>query len=183
MAIALRIVWRWKRTNPDGQITIQQVEFPDARFDDLWTRLQSKYDFIQRRDARFIKWRFFDCPHREYKIFTTESNGKLTGYAVLRLFKHFGMNGALLVDIIAEEQRECELLVDEVLAFSQEKGADILACMILDSQSVKALKQKGFMKTGEVYTLIIHRSTELIKREDVDDGSRWFLTWADFDVL
>lgn len=183
LAIALRTLWRWKRTYSNNQSVIQQIEFPDARFDDLWNRLHSNYDFIQRRDTRFIKWRFFDSPHREYQIFTIESNGKLSGYAVFRLFKHLDLNGALLIDIIAEEQHERELLIDEVLTFSQKEGADILACMILDSQSVKALKKKGFMKTGEVYTLIIHRSTELIKREDVDNGNRWFITWADFDVL
>ena len=72
---------------PRDGLDAEWIERPDARFDDLWARAAPRDLLIGVRDARFLAWRFSDCPLHRYRFLalTTGATRTLAGYAAVRL--------------------------------------------------------------------------------------------------
>jgi hypothetical protein len=71
----------------------------DERFDELWSRLSSEHLALTVRDRRFLKWRYQECPLRQYKTLglLTEDKSRLLGYLIYCVEDH----SALCVDALA----------------------------------------------------------------------------------
>ncbi len=175
----------WKSLKFDEHIEVKIVQSPDIQLDEFWEKIKSQYGFMQRRDFQFIKWRFFDSPHRKYHFFLAKNKGSIVGYAALRLFNHLGLDGTLIIDLVTEKEsmHVRELLLDEIYKFALNSKSSILACMINDKITNDLIRKRGFINTGEVYTLILHIDQKSISQNDLGGKDDWFLSWADFDVL
>lgn len=62
------------------------VDAPDARFDALWERSALEGVAMGVRDARFLAWRFGECPFYPHRFFTLveRATGRLVAYAACR---------------------------------------------------------------------------------------------------
>ncbi|KAA3605174.1 MAG: hypothetical protein DWQ01_21530 [Planctomycetota bacterium] len=67
----------------DGQIQVETVHQSGPMFDELWRRKRHHYRVLLRRDARELKWRYFDCPVAT-TVLVAKRRGELEGYAAIR---------------------------------------------------------------------------------------------------
>lgn len=56
----------------------------DERFDELWHRVRGAYGIALERDARYLNWRYADCPDGEHRAYAVERKGRLLGWGVFR---------------------------------------------------------------------------------------------------
>ena len=71
----------------------------DERFDELWNHIASEQWALTVRNRRFLKWRYQECPLRQYKILglLTEDRSRLLGYLIYYIEDH----SAVCVDFLA----------------------------------------------------------------------------------
>jgi hypothetical protein len=62
-----------------------------TEFDDFFARVAPAYRFLVRRDARYLRWRYLECPDVPYFIVAIRKWRRLVGWSV------FGVRGARLV--------------------------------------------------------------------------------------
>lgn len=61
------------------------VKFVDSfgeAFDSLFEESAPTYNFLIKRESRYLVWRYRDCPDRAYMIVTVRMRGKLVGWSV-----------------------------------------------------------------------------------------------------
>ncbi len=59
---------------------IDRVSSPPSDLDELWLRAKADYRLLIRRDLRYLSWRYFSRPDREYAFYTLRSWGRLVGW-------------------------------------------------------------------------------------------------------
>jgi hypothetical protein len=84
-------------------LKIEWLDHFDERFDDLWQRVQDKYNIMVVRDRAFLAWRFAPVSRRAYRILTASADGELIGYAILRCTDEIrGIPIGLIMDLLLE---------------------------------------------------------------------------------
>lgn len=61
------------------------VRTPDHAFDELYRRVAPTYGFLVRKDARYLRWRYFDIPDETYHVVAVRKWTRLVGWIVFRL--------------------------------------------------------------------------------------------------
>lgn len=104
---------------------VVQVERFDVSIDHLWRRLVPPTGVSVVRDARYLNWRYADCPDVRYALLQVESRftGRPLGLAVLR-FGWFEEPIAPLVELVvpADETAALALLLDACRELARERG-------------------------------------------------------------
>jgi hypothetical protein len=80
------------RKNPFAPITrserwprgwqLELVNNPGAEFDRFFDRVAPAYRFLVRRDARYLRWRYLECPDVPYFIVAVRKWRRLVGWSV-----------------------------------------------------------------------------------------------------
>jgi hypothetical protein len=81
---AIEDTWikRMRRTLPDPRVERLESFGPDA--DALWERLSPAYDCSVIRDARYLRWRYDECPRHDYLRFALRGrDGGWDGWMVV----------------------------------------------------------------------------------------------------
>lgn len=71
---------------PPGYV-VEEVPSVNFEWDDLFDRVCSSYKLMVRRDARYITWRYINCPDKVHRVFAVRLYGRLIGWSV---FTHRG---------------------------------------------------------------------------------------------
>jgi hypothetical protein len=101
----------------------------DERFDELWNQIASEQWAVTIRDRRFLKWRYQECPLRQYKILglLTEDKSRLLGYLIYYVEDH----SAVCADFLASggpEDLDCLLSSWTAIAWGCGLSALSLSC-------------------------------------------------------
>ena len=117
----------------------------DERFDELWSRLSSEHPTLTVRDRRFLKWRYCECPLRQYKTLglLTEDESRLLGY----LIYYVEDQSAVCADLLTwggAEDLDCLLSSWATLAFDD--GLASLSVSCPDGALAATLEQQGFTR-------------------------------------
>jgi len=121
----------------------------DERFDELWNGLRSDHATLTIRNRRFLKWRYRDCPLREYKTLglLTPDESKLLGY----LIYHVKDASALCVDVLAPGSAEdLESLLSSWAALALGDGLASLSVSCPNGALADALLLHGFSRRSAV---------------------------------
>jgi GNAT superfamily N-acetyltransferase len=153
-----------KRARP-GATRIVEVDYFGPEIDELWERTRGDYPVIFRRDARFLNWRFVDCPEPRYRCFVAERGGQVVGYVVLRRADPVELPHGIIVDLYASRRdlQTIDELVRHSLAFF---GNDVSAvdCGTSVSEFEGVLRKHGFFRTRAHHPTCICRDTVLRDR-------------------
>jgi N-acetylglutamate synthase-like GNAT family acetyltransferase len=154
----------------------------DERFDVLWQEAQPTYTITGERNARFLNWRFADCPYKQIRVFALvrKSDKKLIGYVVYRP----SPGGTHIEDFFAvEPDRMFRLLLSEFLCFVRRQGFDAVTFYYFGEDRLIAMfEQFGFARRDVTRTMVIHVNDESPIRADVLNPRRWHFLFADNDV-
>src|SRR6185295_18593706 len=61
---------------------LELVKDVGLEFDDFFARVAPAYRFLVRRDARYLRWRYLDCPDVSYFIVAIRKWRRLVGWSV-----------------------------------------------------------------------------------------------------
>ena len=64
---------------------LQLVQAFDDEFDDFFHRVSPAYGFLVRRDSRYLRWRYSQCPDVPYIAVAVRKWGRLAGWIVYRV--------------------------------------------------------------------------------------------------
>jgi hypothetical protein len=117
----------------------------DERFDELWNGLRCAASALTVRNRCFLKWRYRECPLRQYKILglLTPDDSKLLGY----LIYYVEDASAICVDLLAPgspEDLNCLLSSWSALALAEGLASLSISCP--SGSLANALMSQGFSR-------------------------------------
>ncbi len=179
------IGWHWNLRGRPASLRyhVRQVSRFPSGVDELWQRCQAELPLAIIRDARYLNWRYGDCPDVAYvKLLATDWwNGRVVGVAVLR----FGWEGwpvALLVDwLVPGQPRE---LAEAMLLHCHACAADsgqvrIKAWFPTYSPQFQLLKASGYRPTPIDHVLMVKSFHSELSSDWLQD--HWYYTMGDSD--
>lgn len=104
---------------------LELVQRAGSEYDELFARARREYHFFVRRDARYLQWRYLDCPDIPYFVVAVRKWRKLAGWIVFRIRDNrFLLGDAFFDPRLAEEAFDVVLRhvvpsypVDEIAAW------------------------------------------------------------------
>lgn len=104
-----------------GGYRVEPVEAIDEEWDRFLDAAVPAYRLLVRRDARYLRWRYFGHPELRYAVFALRSRGKLAGWGVFRRQGDALVWGDAL--FAPEHARGAALLLEQALGSTTGAGA------------------------------------------------------------
>jgi len=164
----------------DSKIQFDRIKEINEDFSLHQSGAFSSIPFKVVRDANYLKWRYINCPDREYEVFRVKNNDIELGYIVGRVEGKF----VHLVDIIPAKKNDIHTIVGEFIAHYRQRGFDCLTCFMNEDNILEDyLKFFGFKSTdkSDDFRFIIRPESEEIYNEDMNESRNWFLLGGDTD--
>jgi hypothetical protein len=186
-----KFFYKARKTGIDEGVVLKTIKEFGDRFDRFWEGAQASYPIILQRDRKYMNWKYIDCPHRDYKSFVAEKEGRYLAVVVVRVLEKFGLTNGAIADILAlpNQEQNVQGLLLKAMEYLKEKKVDLIACSVPEwSVHNGTLRKCGFMKCpkklnpkGEpfiIYPISKKGDTDFIK-----NPSNWYITWGDTDVV
>ncbi|HVG23677.1 MAG TPA: GNAT family N-acetyltransferase [Thermoanaerobaculia bacterium] len=77
---------------------LELVRETSSEWDELFARCANAYRFLVRRDARYVRWRYLDCPDTQYHVVAIRKWRRLVGWIAFRIREHRFAWGDALFD-------------------------------------------------------------------------------------
>jgi hypothetical protein len=174
---------------PSGRLTswryrIEQVSRFPAGVDDLWQRCQMELPLAIIRDARYLNWRYADCPDLVYaKLLAIDRwTGRVAGVAALRL----GLGDrpvAFLVDwlVPGQQRRLAEALLQHCHTVAVASGLSRIEAWFPEyAPQFQFLKAHGYSPVPTQYEIVVEPFHPELSRKWVND--HWYYTMGDSDI-
>lgn len=166
---------------------VEEVLSVDDEWDDFFGRVCPAYEFLVKRDATYLKWRYLDCPDKNYRIFAVRKKGALVGWSVFTLENRNLIWGDALFD------SRCLESVSYLLGH-------ILEAYFADAETIEAwfsrnpewwithLQSIGFGASPEPDGLTLCYRTfwnDMMDEQSVTEklNSHFYYTWGDSDLF
>jgi hypothetical protein len=117
----------------------------DERFDELWNGLRRDASTLTVRNRRFLKWRYCECPLRQYQTLglLTPDESRILGY----LIYYVQDASAICVDLLAPGGAEdLQGLLTSWSALALDDGLASLSISCSDGTLADALMPQGFSR-------------------------------------
>lgn len=145
--------------------SIVEVDRFGPEIDELWDRTRGDYPVICPRDARFLNWRFVDCPELRYRCFVAQRDGRAVGYVVLRRAESVELSQGIIADLYASRRdvQTVDALIRHCLAFF---GNNVLAvdCGTSVAEFEAVMRSHNFFRTRTHHPTCICRDSALRDR-------------------
>ncbi len=178
-------VWvrEWISRNAKLRKTCEICEVPsfDEDVDRLWLKVSSQFRALVPRTARFLNWRFVDCPRLAYRRFVALVEGEIAGYAVLRKCEPYELPAGEIVDVFAardDVKTIRALLVHAVELFQGEVA--VVNCATSLPEITSELRRLGFFVTRTMRPTAV--ADDPVLRQKLERSKdHWHFTKADHD--
>lgn len=166
------------------RIRVRQVTRFDASADRLWEQCRRELHVATVRDARYLNWRYADCPDAKYTLLSAENTmgSSLRGIAVLRL-DSLGQGVGFLMDWLVPIGDK--LAADHLLKRGDEEAEsagvkELQMWLPASSPWYRYLLDRGFQVADTQYVLVARTFTSNLPLEFVNP--RWYYTMGDSDI-
>lgn len=167
--------------------TVEEVLSVDDEWDDFFGHVCPAYEFLVKREVAYLKWRYLDCPDKDYRIFAVRRKGALVGWGV------FVSKGSVLIWGDALFDSRCLESVSYLLSH-------ILEAYFADAETIEAwfsrnpewwithLQSIGFGASPEPDGLTLCYRTfwnDMMDEQSVTEklNSHFYYTWGDSDLF
>lgn len=187
-------LWRTvRRPRSNGEYTVEKIGEFGPEFDELWAAAGKDYENIAVRDAKFLRWRFVQCPTRRYDIFAARSGGRLAGYIVGTSTRFSGLRWAMIADMLvpatAAGRDTAAVLIAAFTRRARASGADIAASLMLrHAPAAAALRRNGYLAAPSrlmprEFPILLQWNSPQEPPPGVFDTRNWYLTMGDYDAV
>ena len=191
---ALAVPWTyWRGTMARGKLRnlafdrVNTLAIPrfSSEVDALTREVESRYDWMSRRDHAWLNWRFFAAPSglfRAHGVYSPE--GRMVGYAVLQLPRK-GEAAGYVVDLLGLDETARAAAMDGALGHLQKAGASVARAWAIEGsdwerQLAGAGFRRGKTEDSKIVIAYVHQPDHALGRAALQP-SRWFFTDADRD--
>lgn len=172
--------WK-KKENEAGQIEVEEVSQLDDHFESFCEKSSFLFPFSGVRDRAFLNWRYLRHPTRRYVLYRMMAKGEMRGYIVLRKVDLLNFNSAVIIDLLALDEKALIRLVTKGIDFARKQGADLLGVMIPQGHPYEGLlKRRGFLPSLKTFSFLIYPH---INHPSLFSPEKWHFNWGDTDVL
>jgi hypothetical protein len=140
------------------------------------------------RTARFLNWRFFEKPTREYAVWALRRAGELRAYIVTKRSEMYGQPAVIVMDLGCRAGEEGALLRLIAARLPDEQREGAVAAVTTGLHPVfSRLRRLGFLRVPDRWNPRPIRFVAKLLRDGFDpavlEPGSWFVTLADWDVL
>jgi predicted acetyltransferase len=96
----------------------RRVRVFDESFNALFERVAENYSFIVMKDHKFLNWRIFERPDKEYTAYFFERGSSPSGYVVLKTFEAGGSRRAHIIDMHALDEEALDHLIAAAMDYA-----------------------------------------------------------------
>lgn len=175
------------------KIFIKEIDRFDERISAFWEKIKMNYKNIVVRNKKFLNWRYFKNPRRNYKIFIAEDDkGEIISYVILRISYMSKIKVGYIADILSNEEKlgnlACSLLIREAVDYFEKNSVVIISCLMLSNKIYfRLLRRNRFLVCPrrfkpQPFSFIMKVNTNSIANDllKLDD---WFIVMGDYDVV
>jgi len=174
---ALKLVDRILIGSSDGGGQAEVLENFDERFDSLFENVAAAVPCLPEKDAGFLQWRYgLDSPQAEKRIIALPGEGRLLGYAVLRLTSTLHDGYILDLTVLPGRYDVASALLRHAVSYFRRAGAQVIRYRFLESPTAprpKDLWRLGFFPRGRRHRLLVKFGDA-----DLEELARKSANWA-----
>jgi len=183
------IFWKIKKGETDIQLFKGEI---NSDFEKIVDDLSKRISILQKRDRKFLEWRYNNHPSRKYEIHILKEKTELKGYIITRIANINKKKVGIILDFVYDSKIENKEgpkdLVRKVLEkFWKEDIALSIATCDNNSQENQILHQVGFkispkfLKPEPLYFIVGGINSGNMKK--LKEFKNWFFTLGDYDVF
>lgn len=156
-----------------------------SEYNNLFSKVIDKYDFIVKRDENYLNWRFVDNPLNRYYILEYKEQNVLKGYCVYKMYRDNQIYCGDIVDILALNEVVFKELVFQAILRIQKKQALYANIWMIDKEFKSILYEIGFINSNNIthFGVCKNNNIESIREIQNLDINNYYLTMADSDVF
>jgi len=161
---------------------VEEVDRYGGEIDGLWERMRPALAVAIVRNARYLNWRYADCPDIRYHRFAAfhRLTGAPAGVAILRL-RVRGERVAVLVDWLASSRAVASAMVARCEGIAREAGMDRLEAWFPPyTLPCRFFQELGFRPEATIYEFVALPTSPEVSLEWAKD--RWYYTMGDSDI-
>lgn len=171
----------WSKGKKAEGIQIEEVVQLDEAFDDFWQGASRLFSVLGVRTRQYLNWRYVKHPTRRYTVYQAIEEGKMKGYIVLRTVRLLSFSSAVIVDLLALDERALFALVEKGVQHSREAHVDLLGFMVPKTHPYyHSLKRWGFLRSLKAFSFMIF---DHVQKKNLSHLEGWYVNWGDTDVL
>lgn len=166
----------------DYGVDVHETTDVTADFDELWRRARASFATVVRRDARYLKWKYLDCPFREYRILAARRGADLAGYTVIREEGEPGFKRGVIADLFCDTKDEGvqDALIAAAIDEFRQRHLVRAEMYCMNRRLSASLQRHGFRSgTTAVQYCIAYRGASADLLSDLSD---WNLVLGDGDL-
>ncbi len=169
-----------------GNIAARQFDFDEVahfpdELDQLWANTREAFPAIFERSAKFLNWRFCDCPDLHYRRFLMRASGQLRGYVIIRCAPSVELPAGIIVDVFTrpDDKDAIKALLTHARDMMTAE-VEYLEAAASTPAFEQALQQLGFIGARSMHPTIVCGKASL-KAEFATSLDEWHFTKADHD--
>jgi GNAT superfamily N-acetyltransferase len=165
------------------QVQIEQVdEFP-AEMSSFFGKVSGSFGVIVERSDAYLNWKFVSRPFNRYRRFVAYRDGRLSGYAVVKVERKGTVSRLRIVDILADpaQPEVFRALVLKGIGCGRERDTSYAEIACTCPRFIRELKGLGFLKAREPQRFMVMNWEGRFERGFITDIGNWYLTFSDGD--
>ena len=173
---------------------IKSFDFDDQnikdKYNEFWDNVSKQYNISTFKDFAFLKWRYYDIPTRDYKLFYYEEENQIKGLIVIKAENVWGFNVGLIMDILILDNNKTigKKLLNYVKRIYRQSDIDFIAILHNKSYEFSILKKFGYFKVPQKILpqkihFIVRLNKDFVNSQMIFDLKNWKLTFGDYDVF
>jgi GNAT superfamily N-acetyltransferase len=181
-AVTLPFVKVIARARPlRAEVALTRRFAPD--FDALWQRVAPKFDFIVRRDAAYLNWKYIEPPHVRYHVAVLKRGDQVDGYAVYRHLQEPRGRVTSIVDFLVDPSDEAGLktLLRWVDREARAADSDKIRTFSLNAGFRRVLKRSGYFQVKSTVEFTAKINGIAVEPSFYDETANWHVTLGDSD--
>jgi GNAT superfamily N-acetyltransferase len=127
------------------------------------------------RTAEYLNWRYGEHPVQHYEMLTARRRGRLCGY----LIQHFEGEDGTVDDLLAENEFECNPLLEAAVVIARQRRVHTLSVPWLAGHSGSRLLETCGFRARESSSVIALALPRAARRYVGPTNGRWHLTHGD----
>ncbi len=125
-----------------GWVVDLGISDPDV-LERAWLESRFNYRLTVERSSSYVKWRFFDHPFIDYRVFVCFNNGSPRGYLIGRIEGNSVFKIARIIDLVAVEPADY-CLISSFIDWAGQEFCDAADFMFSGKAHREALRDVGF---------------------------------------
>jgi len=170
------------RTRP-LRAEVEVIKRFSPEFTDLWTRLAPRFQFVVRRDAAYLNWKYIQAPHVRYTIAALVRDGEAAGYVVYRHKQEPRGRVTLLVDFLVDPDDAGGLntLLRWVDREARAADTDKIRAFALHAGFRKLIKKNGYYSVKSTMEFVAKINAFEPPADFYKATGNWHVTLGDSD--